>query len=116
MKKLTKIEMFNKIMAGLTDQEEIDFIAHEIELLESKKLTTKKPTKAQIENEQLKADILEMLRRTGGQFSILGLQKCVPSLENESNQKISAIMKQLVDSGLVVKVYDKRKPFFSIGD
>lgn len=116
MKKLTKIEMFQKIMEGLTNQEEIDFIAHEIELLESKKSAIKKPTANQIENEQFKTEIIELLERTRGKFTILGLQKCVPSLEHVSNQRISAIMKQLCDAGLVVKEYEKRKPYFSIGD
>ena len=36
------------------------------------------------------------------------------NLEEISNQKMSAILKQLVDSGVVAKSYEKRKAYFSV--
>ena len=35
---------------------------------------------------------------------------------NLTNQKISAIFKQLVESNKIVKVTDKKKSYFSIGE
>ena len=44
MKKMTKIEMFTLIATHLTNKDEIDFINHEIELLENKKSSVRKPS------------------------------------------------------------------------
>lgn len=111
MKKMTKKEMFAQIKTRLTNAEEIAFIEHEIELLENKASGVKKPTKTQIENEELKNKIVEYLVSSGASLTIVEIQKAL-GLE-ESNQKMSALLKQLHDSGLVAKVYDKRKPYFS---
>ena len=115
MKKLTKIEMFTKIMKGLTNADEIAFIEHEIELLENKKAGVRKPTATQVENENLKAEIVNFLQ-SGEKVTITDLQKSIASLENLSNQRVSAIMKQLTDSGVVMKEYEKRKAYFFMGD
>lgn len=116
MKKITKKEMFAQIMSHLTDESEINFIKHEIELLENKASQTRKPTQNQSENIAFKSEIVEFLSN-GGKFSITDLQSSIDSLKDLSNQRISAILKQLVDSGEVVKTYEKRKAFFSrVGD
>ena len=112
MKKLTKREMFAKILTHLTDEEEINFINHQIELLDNKANGVKKPTKTQIENEELKIVILDFLK-TVDSASIVDIQKGA-NLEDVSNQKMSAILKQMFDSGLVNKIYEKRKPYFSV--
>ena len=112
MKKLTKREMFAKILTHLTDEEEINFINHQIELLDNKANGVKKPTKTQVENEELKIVILDFLK-TVDSASIVDIQKGA-NLEDVSNQKMSAILKQLHDSGLVNKIYEKRKPYFSV--
>ena len=116
MKKITKKEMFAQIMSHLTDESEINFIKHEIELLENKASQTRKPTQNQIENTVFKSEIIEFLNK-GGKFSITDLQNAIDSLKELSNQRVSAILKQLVDSGEVVKTFEKRKAFFSrVGD
>ena len=113
MKKMTKKEMFNQILTHLTDAAEIEFVMHEIELLEKKAgAKSGKPTANQVANEAVKAEIVEFL---GGVESatIADITAGVAGLEGASNQKVSALMKQLVDAGEVVKVYEKRKAFFS---
>ena len=68
------------------------------------------------ENTVFKSEIVEFLNK-GGKFSISDLQNSIDSLKELSNQRVSAILKQLVDSGEVVKTYEKRKAFFSrVGD
>ena len=110
-KKLTKKEMFAKIMEKLTDQVEIDFIAHEIELLENKAGSHKKPTATQVANESLKVVILNYLE-TVDSASVTDVQKYIGN--DISNQKVSALMKQLVENGQINKFYEKRKAYFSI--
>ena len=68
MKKMTKKEMFAMVMevvanSGVENKAEMEkFIAHEIELLE-KKSSKSGQSKTQKENEILKAEILEELKK-----------------------------------------------------
>lgn len=113
MKKMTKKEMFNQILTHLTDADEIAFVAHEIELLEKKAGTKSgKPTATQKANEGIKVAIVDAME-TDKAYAIADLMTEVEVLANLSNQKVSALMKQLVDAGLVVKTYEKRKAFFT---
>lgn len=111
-KKITKREMYEKIKAHLTDEAEIKFIDHELELLAKKNSSEKKPTKVQEENVGIKQVILDNLTEEG--ITISDLQKKVPELGALSNQRISALMRQLKNDELVVKTEDKRKSYFSL--
>ena len=112
MKKMTKKEMFAQIKSHLTDVNEIAFINHEIELLENKANQTRKPTATQVENEKIKVEIVEYLGTV--ESATIGDMQKGANLEEISNQKMSAILKQLVDSGVVTKSYEKRKAYFSV--
>jgi Fic family protein len=115
-KKITKVDRFNQLMALDEVKANADLMAfceHEIELLQ-KKSSSKKPTKAQEENEVLKNKIVEVLGsfENGATASeVLGADTTFAGM---SNQKISALLKQLVDSGVVVKSTDKKKSIFSV--
>lgn len=113
MKKLTKIDMFTLILKELSDPTQIAFIEHEIELLENKKMVSRKPTQKQKDSEILKLDIVKFLQTSGKSFTITELQKNISSIENLSNQRVSALLTQLVNSGTVSKTYEKRKAYFS---
>lgn len=75
--------------------------------LEKRNSRERKPTKAQLANADLKGDILAFVGDAGavramdvaGKFEISG-------------QKASALLKQLVDSGLVEKYAEKRVTYF----
>ena len=73
----------------------------------------RKPTANQVENQGYKADILAYLG-TVENATITDLMKAVPSLAELSNQRVSAIVRQLKDSGEVVREEIKRKAYFSI--
>lgn len=113
MTKMTKKEMFTKILTHLTEADEIAFVEHELELL-AKKAGSKsgKPTATQAANEEVKAAIVEAME-TGVTYTIADLMANVPALAEASNQKVSALMKQLVEAGRVVKSYEKRKAYFT---
>lgn len=113
-RKLTKIEMYEKVLTRLTNPDEIEFINHQIELLKSKS-ANRKPTTNQITNNMFKCDIASFLTaNTEEKFSISDIQSNVPSVEKLSNQRMSALMKQLVEEGVVKKVYEKRKAYFFV--
>jgi protease II len=111
-KKMTKKEMFAQIKANynLTDAE-IAFIDREIELLEKKNGGIKKPTKQQEINNGLKEVILDHMEY-GEKYTITDLMKQVPELADLSNQRVSAIVRGLKESGLVDRVEEKRKAYF----
>lgn len=110
---MTKREMFEQIKRNydLTEQE-IQFIDHELELLAKKNSADKKPTKVQVENEGIKSEILEGME-LGKQYTITDLIKSVPAISELSNQRVSALVRQLVADGSVVRTEDKRKAYFS---
>ena len=109
-KKMTKVEMFKAIMDNYNlSKAEVEFIEHEIELLE-KKNSSRKPTKAQAENEEIKAKILEVME-VGKAYTVTEIQKAVGL---ESNQKASALIRQLKESDLVIRKEEKGKAYFSL--
>lgn len=65
-----------------------------------------KPTKAQRENEGVKAQILEVLTDEGKQC------KDIAEAVGISGQKCSALLKQIVESGLAEKYTEKRVTYF----
>lgn len=117
MKKVTKIEMFTEIMKDLTNPEHIAFIEHEIELLENKKNGVKKPTARQEYNAERREEVKKFLSSNSPKaYCISDIKDNIPRLKDSTNQHVSALMKQLVDGGEVMKMYEKRKPYFYVGE
>lgn len=114
-KKMTKREMFEMIKANHNlSADEIAFIDHELELLTKKNSAEKKPTAVQIANEGIKLIILETLTENEKMMTISEMQKANAKLSEMSNQKISALVRQLINDGKVEKIEDKRKSFFKV--
>lgn len=112
MKKMTKKEMLEQIKAHLTDAAEIEFVEHEIELL-SRKRTSVRPTATQVENEKIKMEIVAFLEEEPeNAYTISDIIAGIEIEEPISNQKISALLRQLVQDNQVQKLYEKRKAFF----
>lgn len=113
-KKMTKKEMFEILKGIVADNTEmVEFIDHEIELL-SRKSSKSTQTKTQKENETIKEVIVNALTEIGKPVTISELQSVNSQMAEFSNQKLSALLKQLVDSQVVVKTTDKKKSYFSI--
>ena len=121
-KKMTKKETINLLIDVLNGTKEVedmqifvDFLVHERELLE-KKSSNSGQTKTQKENEVIKDKIVETLRGLARYATITEIQNANVELSELSNQKISALLKQLVDTGIVAKVIDKKKAYFKLVD
>ena len=113
--KITKKEMFTMIKAQVKDNAEmVAFIDHEIELLD-KKASNKKATKTQEANIGIKATILAVLEG-GKPMTVTEMQGASAELGELSNQKVSALVRQLVEAGKVVKTIDKKVSRFSLAD
>lgn len=112
--KMTKVQMFNAIKAVAevsANADMVAFIDHEIDLIE-RKCANEKATKTQVENEGIKAEILSVLTNEGA--TVTDIQSKSEVLGGLSNQRVSALLRQLVESGAVVKIVDKKKFFFFV--
>lgn len=117
-KKITKKELFGRLLEinEVAHNEDLtNFINHEIELL-NKKATKTGTTKTQKENEDIKTKIINALVEIAVPTTITDLQKNNEELAEYSNQKLSALLKQLVETKQVVKTTDKKKSYFSIAE
>ena len=113
---MTKREMFTAIRAIVADNEEmVAFIDHEIELLNKKSASPKKPTKTQVENEGYKADIVAYLTSADAPKTIKEMQADVPSLAGLTNQRVTHMLTDLRKSGEVKRTYVKKVAYFSLG-
>jgi predicted membrane-bound spermidine synthase len=116
MKKITKRERFESLLTLSQVQADpgmVEFINHELELLAKKNSSEKKPTAQQVANEAIKQAIVDGMERDH-LYTITEIQKNVPECAELSNQKITALVRQLKEDGLVVKTEDKRKSYFSL--
>lgn len=117
--KMTKKDWFETINAFLKEsdfehkEEAMNFLDHEIELL-NKKSSGGKKTKNQKENEEIKSLILVALELFGKPVTVTTMRKENAEMEKLSCQKLSALLKQLVDSDKVVKTIEKRVSYFSL--
>lgn len=118
-KKMTKAQKF-AIIADLpavkADPILAEFIAHEIELLTKKNTSEKKPTAKQTANASVKDNIVALMESDIERlFTITELCKEVAELpEDMTPQRMSAIVRQLKEDGIVERIEEKRKAFFRL--
>ena len=116
-KKVTKKEMFAKLYALVENStadnktDLLGFIDHEVELLEKKssKVTLTATQKANLEVKEVIKEVLA--DKPNSTISELNKDE---RLSMYTNQKTSALVKQLVDGGEVVKSTDKKVSRFSL--
>ena len=119
VKKVTKRDYFAGVRAiveastAANKDELVAFIDREVELLNKRNASrTGKPTKKQTENEKLIETIYTTLLDLKVASTISDIQKVDLELGALSGQKISALLKKIVDTGRVVKSYDKKKAYY----
>ena len=119
MTKMTKKDMFAMVSALVESiecenkKEMLDFLAHEIELL-NKKSSKSTQTKTQKENIEIMETIKAELSAMTEPVTISELMAKSEKMAKYTNQKLSALLKKLVDMGEVVKTTEKKKSYFSI--
>ena len=91
----------------------VEKINNELALLAKKNSSEKKPTATQVANEGLKDAIVAGMERDR-LYTISEVIKEVPACAELSTSKVSALMRQLIDAGKVVRTEDKRKAYFSL--
>ena len=113
--KKTKREFFGEIREIVKENTElVEFIDHELELLDKK--TSAKSTKVNTEQVELMEKIVDALNKIGRSVTISELQKENAEMAEYSNQKLSAMLKKLVDNKQVTKMIDKKKSYFMVAE
>lgn len=117
-KKLTKRDHFNTLLA--LDEVKanpvlVEFIEHELELLAKKNSADKKPTAVQQANEGIKSAIADGMT-PNRLYTVTEIIKEIPECADLTNQRVSALLRQLKDDGRVVRIEEKRKAYFQIAE
>jgi hypothetical protein len=117
---MTKKEMFAQIIAmakgekvEILAEEIVVFAEHEIELL-AKKSSTSTKTKTQKENEVFVEQVYEALMEVGKPVTVTELMGASEKTACFSNQKLSALLKKLKDSGRIDKKIEGKKTYFFV--
>lgn len=117
MTKVTKMDNFTAIvdvLKGVGRTDLVEVMEHEMELLAKKNsYKSTKPTKTQVANAEIKANIFGQME-SGKAYTITEIIKTFDGCGELSNQRVSALVNQMVDEGQVVKTVDKRKSYFSL--
>ena len=137
MTKMTKIDLFKNCInfikgdptnvnswiasEGKFKQEEvspaelIEGLNHEIELLQRKASTPRKPTKTQTENESFKATLLAYLENAGTPKTIKEIVSEIEGFSELSNQRVTHLLTALRNEGKVKRTVIKKVPYYEIG-
>ena len=112
--KVTKRDVINAMLNEGFVQENANYKAYlenELALL-NKKSENKKATKTQEENAGIKEVIKSVLTSEGA--TVTEIQSKDSVLGTLSNQRVSALLRQLIEAGEVVKTTDKKKSYFAL--
>ena len=114
-KKITKAQKFEMLLAipAVAESEMLkEFVEHELELLAKKNSADKKPTAQQTANKAIADAIVDVLAENPTRlYTITEIIKEVPECADLTNQRVSAIVRGLLDKELK-RVEDKRKAYF----
>ena len=99
------------VMVTVPSEAIIDRMNKDIELASKKSSKSGKPTKTQVENEQLKDAMLDAMCGQSA-MTIDEIKGICEEVANLSTSKISALLTQLRESGQVERTYIKKKAHF----
>jgi hypothetical protein len=131
MKKFKVVEKFEMVKSllngepteGFTLEDALEFLDERIGITEKKNASganaERKPTKTQLENEGVKADIVEYLRTCDAPVTISDMRK---ALGIDSPQKVSALVSQMLTvrkgapnpDGIIERTEVKGRAYFAL--
>ena len=113
MNKMTYVKALEIAMKSVEGNKEVyEKLETLKESISKKNSAERKPTATQKANEEYKKAILSFME-VGKKYTISELMKEVVELADLSNQRVSALVRQLKDSDLVERTEEKRKAYFS---
>ena len=79
-----------------------------------KNTAPRKPSAKQVENDAVRAEILDFLRTVGQPVTIADIKAGVPTLADATSQRVSGLLRVLYMGAMVTKFVDKRVTYFEI--
>lgn len=124
---MEKTKLFKKdfiaILKGMVEATDVENKAELLEFLDKENAAlvrkASKPTKAQLANVPVKEAILEVLRVAGKPMLVKEIVTAVAEKDlavEVTPNRVTALLTQLKEAGLVVRTEDKKKIFYSIAD
>ena len=113
--KKTQKDFFNEIIEVVRESgrdDLVEFCEGRISVLDKKSANRNK--KVNEENENLKAIIVEVLGTMENGGTATEIMKANDTLSELSNQKVSAMLRQLKDDNKVIKTTEGRKSIFTL--
>lgn len=115
MDKMTYVKALDVAIEALTDGEVKNKLIALKASIEKKNSAERKPTATQQANEGFKSAIIAGMEENKG-YTITDLMKSIPEIADLSNQRVSAIVRQMVEAGTLVREEIKRKAYFTLAD
>ena len=115
MEKMTYVKALEIAIATVENEEVKTKLTALQASIAKKNSAERKPTATQTANAGFKVAI-ENGMELGKKYTITDLMKSISELADLSNQRVSAIVRQLKDSGAVVRTEEKRKAYFSVAE
>lgn len=112
MTKLTYAQALEIAIASVEAREVKEKLTALKTSIAKKNSAERKPTATQKENVGYKTAILEGME-VGKAYTITELMKSVAELEGLTNQRVSALVRQMVENGSVKREEVKRKAYFT---
>lgn len=113
MEKMTYVKALEIAIASLGEGEVVDKLNALKASIVKRNASDRKPSKTQVLNANYKQDIIDYLK-CGEKFTATEILNGVTSFEGLSNQKIAALLAQLVDDNIVKRETIKRRSYFSL--
>lgn len=115
-KKITKREVINAMLADPHVQANADYVAY---LQNELKLLDKKAEKKGKSEDELKEiarlkDVVAGAIGSIGKGTVSEIQKANEELGDLSNQKVTSLLKAMIEDGVVIKTVEGRKSIFSL--
>ena len=104
-------------MEKMTNSKALAFVLANCEIpADVKEKLERKPTATQTENVGFKSAIVDYLGTCDKAQTIGDIMKGCAEVSELTNQRVSAIVRQLKDDGIVVREEIKRKAYFSLAE
>lgn len=114
--KITKREIVTMMLADecvKANEMYVSYLTHELELLDKKAQKKGKSDEELAEVARLKGLVIGSLEKVG-KGTVTEIQKADEELSELSNQKVTSLLKALIEDGSVVKATEGRKSVFSL--
>ena len=115
-KKITKREVINSMLANeviASNETYVAYLQNELKLLDKKAEKKGKSEDELKELARLKEVVVETLASVG-KGTVSEIQKANSELAELSNQKVTSLLKSLIEDGVVAKTVESRKSIFSL--